>query len=107
LFSSTKLSTPIIKIGGKIAEDIKMTKQAFDTLIQKMVTLQGNLCPQKGETARPFNNQVMPELSCPGAKIGGKKTNKQRKSKKLTRKLTRKLRTRKQKGSKRRYSRRH
>ena len=79
-----------------------MTKQAFDTLIKQMVTLQGNLCPQKGQMSNPFNNQVMPDLSCPGAKFGGKKTKKQRKSKNLTRKLSGK-----QKGSKRRYSRRH
>jgi hypothetical protein len=102
--SSTPISSPLIKIGGEIAEDRKMTKQAFDTLIQQMVPLQGNLCPQKGQMANPFNNQVMPDLSCPGAKFGGKKTKKQRKSKKPIRKLSRKLKTRKQKT---RYSRRH
>ena len=96
------IKKPLIKIGGEIAEDRKMTKQAFDTLIKQMVTLQGNLCPQKGQMSNPFNNQVMPDLSCPGAKFGGKKTKKQRKSKNLTRKLSGK-----QKGSKRRYSRRH
>jgi hypothetical protein len=68
-----------------------------------MVTLQGNLCPQKGRMANPFNNEVMPDLSCPALMFGGKKTKKQRKYKKLSRKL----RSRKQKGSKRRYSRRH
>lgn len=93
LFSSFKSETtttskPLIKIGGEIAEDRKMTKQAFDTLIQQMVTLQGNLCPQKGQMSNPFNNQVMPDLSCPGAKFGGKK---------YRRKLTRKLKTRKHK----------
>jgi hypothetical protein len=102
--SSTPISSPLIKIGGEIAEDRKMTKQAFDTLIQQMVPLQGNLCPQKGQMANPFNNQVMPDLSCPGAKFGGKKTKKQRKSKKPIRKLSRKLKTRKQKT---RYYRRH
>jgi hypothetical protein len=102
--SSTPISSPLIKIGGEIAEDRKMTKQAFDTLIQQMVPLQGNLCPQKGQMANPFNNQVMPDLSCPGLKFGGKKTKKQRKSKKPIRKLSRKLKTRKQKT---RYYRRH
>ena len=75
-----------------------MTKQAFDTLIQQMVTLQGNLCPQRGQMSNPFNNQIMPDLSCPGLKFGGKKYN---------RKFTRKLKTIKHKKSKTRHSRRH
>jgi hypothetical protein len=100
LFSSLKsnVSIPTVKIGGEVAEDRKMTKQAFDTLIQQMVTLQGNLCPQRGQMSNPFNNQIMPDLSCPGLKFGGKKYN---------RKFTRKLKTRKHKKSKRRHSRRH
>jgi hypothetical protein len=87
-------SKPMIKIGGEVAEDRRVTKEAFDTLIQQMVPLQGNLCPQSGQMSNPFNNQIMPDLSCPGAKFGGKKQ-------------SRKLKTRKQKKSKRRYSRRH
>jgi len=75
-----------------------MTKQAFDTLIQQMVPLQGNLCPQKGQMSSPFNNQIMPDLSCPGAKFGGKK---------YRRKLSRKLSRRKHKKTKRHHSRRH
>lgn len=104
LFSSSKSNTssPVAKIGGEVAEDRKMTKQAFDTLIQQMVTLQGNLCPQKGQMSNPFNNQIMPYLSCPSLKFGGKI------HRKLTRKLkTRKLKTRKHKRSKTRHSRRH
>lgn len=94
LFSSST-SKPMIKIGGEIAQDGKMTKLAFDTLIQQMVTLQGNLCPQKGQMSNPFNNQIMPDLSCPGLKFGGK-----RRSKPFRK-------TKKQRKSKRRYSRRH
>ena len=75
--------------GGPVAEDIRMTTQAFNALIQQMVPIQGDLCPQSGKMFNPFNNQVMPDLSCPGLKIGGK-------SKLNTRKLnTRKLNTRK------------
>jgi hypothetical protein len=96
--SSAPISSPLIKIGGEIAEDRKMTRQAFDTLIQQMVPLQGNLCPQKGQMSSPFNNQNMPDLSCPGAKFGGKK---------YRRKLSRKLSRRKHKKSKRHHSRRH
>lgn len=104
LFSSFKSETsttskPLIKIGGEIAEDRKVTKEAFDTLIKQMVTLQGNLCPQKGQMSNPFNNQIMPDLSCPGAKFGGKKNRR-----KLTRKFSRKPRTRK---NKRRNTRRY
>jgi hypothetical protein len=97
LFSSFKseassTSKPLIKIGGEVSEDRKMTAQAFDTLIKQMVTLQGDLCPQKGQMSSPFNNQIMPDLSCPGAKFGGKKNRR-----KLSRKLSRKLKTRKHK----------
>jgi hypothetical protein len=60
-----------------------MTNIAFNKLIQQMVPIQGNLCPQKGQMADPFNNQAMPDLSCPGAIFGGKKrTKKNKKSKK-------------------------
>jgi hypothetical protein len=58
--------------GGPVAEDIRMTTQAFNALIQQMVPIQGDLCPQSGKMFNPFNNQVMPDLSCPGLKIGGK-----------------------------------
>jgi len=75
-FSSSK-SKPLVKIGGQVAEDRRMTQQAFDTLINKMVPLEGDLCPQKGKMANPFNNQAAPDLSCPGLKFGGR--NKSRK----------------------------
>jgi hypothetical protein len=39
-----------------------------------MVSLKDNLCPQSGTMANPFNNQLMPDLSCIGTKIGGRKT---------------------------------
>lgn len=68
--------------GGPVAEDRRMTLQAFNTLIQQMVLIQGDLCPLSGKMFNPFNNQIMPDLSCPGLKInfGGRRT---RKSKKL------------------------
>ena len=52
-----------------------------------MVPIQGDLCPQKGKLFNPFNNQIMPDLSCPGLKFGGirrtrKFKNKKRKSRK-------------------------
>jgi hypothetical protein len=58
-----------LKIGGKIAQDKRMTKEAFNILIQEMVPLEGNLCPQKGQMSDPFNNQIMPDLSCTGLKF--------------------------------------
>ena len=81
----------ILSVGGKVSEDKRMSKQAFDLLIQQMVPLQGNLCPQKGQISNPFNNQIMPDLSCPGAKFGGKrKTRKHRKYKNKRRTHSRK-----------------
>jgi hypothetical protein len=75
------------KIGGPVSEDRRMTKEAFNLLIQQMTPLQGNLCPQKGTMADPFNNQIMPDLSCPGAKFGGKsRRTRKSKSKRHTRK---------------------
>jgi hypothetical protein len=50
-----------------------MTSQAFNSLVQKMVPIQGDLCPLKGEMFNPFNNQIMPDLSCPGSKFGGRR----------------------------------
>lgn len=83
------------KIGGEVAEDRRMTKEAFDKLIQNMVKLQqGNLCPQKGDLINPFNDKIMPDLSCPGVMFGGKK-------------YRRKLKTKKHKKTKKRHSRRH
>jgi hypothetical protein len=70
----------IPKIGGLISEDRRMTKEAFNLLVQQMEPLQGNLCPQKGKVSNPFNAQIMPDLSCPGAKFGGKYIGKHKKN---------------------------
>jgi hypothetical protein len=70
-FSKPKVNIP--KFGGPVAEDVRMTLQAFNQLIQEMVPLQGELCPLKGKMVNPFNNQTMPDLSCPGLKFGGKR----------------------------------
>jgi hypothetical protein len=86
----TMPTMPTMKIGGAVAEDRRMTGEAFNLLINQMVPLTaGNLCPQSGTTVNPFNNNLMPDLSCPGAKFGGrrrtrryKKNKKSRKSKK-------------------------
>ena len=43
------------KFGGPLAEDRRMIKEAFNTLIQQMVLLQGNLCPQK-DLSKMINN---------------------------------------------------
>ncbi len=69
--SAPKINMP--KIGGQVAEDVRMTQQAFNTLITQMINITGELCPQKGKMTDPFNQQMMPDLSCPGSKIGGKK----------------------------------
>jgi hypothetical protein len=94
--------TPTLpKIGGPVAEDVRMTSQAFNTLIQEMVPLTGDLCPQSGQMANPFNNQSMPDLSCPALKFGGgrlkrkkSKTKKIKKTKK-TKRVKRNYKTKK------------
>ena len=92
----SKMSIP--KLGGKVAEDRRMTLQAFNTLVQQMVPLNGNLCPLKGQMSEPFNNQIMPDLSCPGSTFGGKRS----------KKTIRNKRTVRHRKSKRRYnSRKH
>ena len=60
-------------LGGAASEDIRMTNAAFNTLVQQMAPLQGNLSPQKGQMADPFNNNTMPSLGCPSLKFGGKR----------------------------------
>lgn len=77
---------PSIKFGGKVAEDVRMTPTAFNSLIGKMAPLQGDLCPQEGTIENPFNDKIMPDLSCPissatGATGGRKRTQRKRKSK--------------------------
>jgi hypothetical protein len=83
--SSIKMPSLSVKIGGKIAEDIRMTKEAFNTLIQQMVPLVGDLCPLQGQLINPFNTQMMPELSCPLVTLGGNKK-RSKKSKKTCKK---------------------
>ena len=79
----TMPTMPTMKIGGAVAEDRRMTEEAFNLLINQMVPLTGNLCPQSGTMANPFNNNLMPDLSCPGAKFGGgRRTRRYKKSKK-------------------------
>ena len=74
--------TPVQKqmFGGPVAEDRRMTLQAFNTLIQQMVQIQGDLSPLSGKMFNPFNNQIMPDLSCPGL-IGGRRKLKSKKLK--------------------------
>jgi hypothetical protein len=69
--------------GGSVAEDRRMTLQAFNTLIKQMVPITGDLCPLSGQMFNPFNNQIMPDLSCPGLKInfGGRRKLKSKKLK--------------------------
>ena len=67
--------------GGPVAEDRRMTLQAFNTLIQQMVPIKGELCPLSGQMSNPFNDQIMPDLSCPGLKIGGRRIIKSKKLK--------------------------
>jgi hypothetical protein len=86
---SSTTSKSIFKIGGEVAEDRRMTKEAFNSLIQQMVPLQGDLCPQKGKMANPFNNNIMPDLSCPGLKMGGRRMNKTKKHGKSKKRYTR------------------
>ena len=97
----SKMSVP--KFGGEVAEDRRMTLQAFNTLIQQMVPLQGNLCPLSGQMSEPFNTQIMPDLSCPGSKLGGKRRrNKSNRSNKNNRR-TRNKKNRKYSRTKRNY----
>jgi hypothetical protein len=88
MFSSSAISNvmankPNIKIGGEVAEDRKMTRESFNSLVQQMTPLSGDLCPQTGQIVNSFTDDVMPDLSCPGAKYGGKrrKTKRHRNSK--------------------------
>jgi hypothetical protein len=78
----TSSSRFTMKIGGEVAEDRRMTMQAFNTLLQQMTPLQGELCPMRGNIVNPFTNEIMPDLSCPGNKLGGKRGRKTRKNKK-------------------------
>lgn len=53
----------------KVAEDVKMTKTAFDALVKNMVPLSGNLSPQSGPLVEGiFTDKQMPDISCPSEK---------------------------------------
>jgi len=91
------INIPGIKIGGPVAEDRRMTTEAFNTLINQMEPLTGNLCPQKGKMVIPFNNKIMPDLSCPGSKFGGARTRRYKKTKKTLKKKSKKRRTNRRK----------
>jgi hypothetical protein len=77
----SNMNIPGIKIGGPVSEDRRMTTEAFNILINQMEPLTGNLCPQKGKMVIPFNNKIMPDLSCPGSKFGGARTRRYKKNK--------------------------
>ena len=85
-------------IGGPVAEDRRMTFAAFNVLMSKMVPLSGNFCPQKPPQpeamVNPFNAQIMPDLSCPGAVVTGGR-------KKRTRHITRKRSTSRKRNTRR------
>jgi len=56
------------KIGGKIAEDIRMTAKVFNKCIIAMELITDiNKCPQSGKMFDEFENRIMPDLSCPGS----------------------------------------
>ena len=81
--SYSSVKPPTMKIGGSVAEDKRMTLDAFNTLVKEMVPLTGDLCPVNGQMSNPFNNKIMPNLSCPKTQVGGKRrTKKYKKSKK-------------------------
>jgi hypothetical protein len=74
MFSSLMpTSKPFFKIGGKVEEDRRMTLQSFQSLVNQMSPLSGNMCPQSGPVVNSFNNQMMPDLSCMEVKVGGKR----------------------------------
>ena len=70
-----------------------MTADAFNTLVKQMVPLSGDLCPNKGQLVNPFNNNIMPDLSCPVSRVGGKRRTKKTKKKSKRSKKTKKRKT--------------
>jgi len=82
------------KIGGKVSEDRRMTLQSFNNLIGQMVPMNNtDLCPQAGQMANPttFTNEIMPDLSCPGSKFGGKRRRTTRRNKRRNKSRNRKI----------------
>ena len=81
--------------GGKVAEDIRMTPYAYNTLISKMIEITGQLSPVKGQMADPFDERVMPDLSCPGLKFGGRHIRRNKNRRSINIRKTRKTRNKK------------
>ena len=81
-FSSTPTTTPIetpnkksmFSIGGNVAEDIRMTTEVFDNLVNQMQPLNNSdLSPQSGTIVQnPFSGKSMPIISCYTIVTGGK-----------------------------------
>jgi hypothetical protein len=66
--SAKNLST----FGGKVKEDVRMTKNAFDNLVGQMKALTGDLCPMEWKPyglINPFTNELAPDLSCPSSPV--------------------------------------
>jgi len=103
MFSMPKMSMPKMsmpKIGGKVNEDTRMTAKAFNNCINNMEKITAtDKCPQKGKMCDPFNNEITPDLSCPGLVFGGKRRyTRKYKIKKLSKsKNNRKIKSRKNK----------
>lgn len=96
------------KIGGPVAEDLRMTNSAFNILMGKVYKLQGNLCPQKpspGQVVYKLNDSttfpdqvLMPKLDCSAKKFnvgGARRRTRKHTSKRHTRRHTTKRHTRK------------
>ena len=81
--SMPKISDRLTRHGGPVAEDVRMTSKAFNSLIEQMTPIQGDdLCPLSGTIISPFDNNMMPVLTSDPIKKGGRRTRKNKKSKK-------------------------
>lgn len=69
---------PSMKFGGKVKEDVRMSKEAFDLLIGQLQPLQGDLAPLEGKVVNPFGKKMMPDLSCKTPSTGGRRTRRNR-----------------------------
>ena len=68
--NAAKKATPTF--GGKVAEDVRMTKTSFDNLVGQMKALTGDLCPMEWTPyglINPFTNELAPDLSCPSSPV--------------------------------------
>lgn len=85
--SMPKISNSLTRHGGPVAEDVRMTMNAFDSLIEQMTPISGDLCPLSGKIIdNPFNNNMMTVLTSDPVSnpvtTGGRRTRKYKKSKK-------------------------